>query len=65
MKLQIEYHRMEIISGVLRPMRSAIQPAAVAPTSRSHKVNVKTMVTAVIRNIELLGDRHHDQAGRW
>ena len=48
MKLQIEYHRMEIISGVLRPMRSAIQPAAVAPTSRSHKVNVKTMATAVM-----------------
>ena len=42
MKLQSEYHRMEIISGVLRPMRSAIQPAAVAPTSRSHNVTVKT-----------------------
>src|SRR6185295_1201216 len=48
MKLQIEYHRMEIISGVLRPMRSAIQPAAVAPSSRNHRVNVKTMVTAVM-----------------
>ena len=48
MKLQSEYHRMEIISGVLRPMRSAIQPAAVAPTRRSHKVRVKTMATAVI-----------------
>src|SRR4030095_13372483 len=48
MKLQIEYHRMEIMSGVLRPMRSAIHPAAVAPSSRSHRVNVKTMVTAVM-----------------
>src|ERR671939_694047 len=47
MKLQIEYHRMEIIRGVLRPIRSAIQPAAVAPTRRSHKVMVNTAVTAV------------------
>ena len=47
MKLQIEYHRMEIISGALRPMRSAIQPAAVAPTRRSHRVSVKTTATAV------------------
>ena len=38
MKLQIEYHRMEIISGALRPMRSPSQPAAVAPTRRSHSV---------------------------
>ena len=47
MKLQIEYHRMEIISGVLRPIRSPIQPAAVAPTRRSHSVRVKTIATAV------------------
>ena len=47
MKLQIEYHRMEIISGVLRPIRSAIQPAAVAPTRRIHSVSVKTIATAV------------------
>src|SRR5262249_1749495 len=33
MKLQSEYQRMEIISGALRPNRSAIQPAAVAPSS--------------------------------
>jgi hypothetical protein len=26
MKLQTEYHRIEIISGVLRPIRSASQP---------------------------------------
>ena len=37
MKLQIEYHRMEIISGVLRPIRSPIQPATVAPSSRIHR----------------------------
>ena len=47
MKLQIEYHRMEIISGVLRPIRSPIQPAAVAPTSRIHSVSVKMIATAV------------------
>src|ERR1700732_3268055 len=47
MKLQSEYQRMEIISGVFRPIRSAIQPAAVAPTRRSHNVMVNTTVTAV------------------
>src|SRR5579871_2049253 len=47
MKLQIEYHRMEIISGVLRPIRSANQPDAVAPARRSHNVMVKTKVTSV------------------
>src|SRR6516225_8235382 len=40
MKLQIEYHRMEIISGIFRPTRSASQPEAVAPTKRSHSVMV-------------------------
>src|SRR5689334_21496796 len=47
-KLQIEYHRMEIIKGILRPMRSANQPDAVAPTRRNHSVIVKTNVTSVI-----------------
>src|SRR6202162_2327961 len=47
MKLHSEYQRMEIISGALRPIRSAIQPAAVAPTRRSHRVMVNTAVTAV------------------
>ncbi len=47
MKLQAEYQAIEIISGVLRPIRSANQPAAVAPTRRIHRVNVNTMVTAV------------------
>src|SRR3984957_7757022 len=46
MKLQIENHRMEIIKGIFRPTRSASQPEAVAPTSRSHSVMVKTAVTA-------------------
>ena len=45
MKLQIEYHRIEIISGVLRPTRSASQPEAVAPMRRSHKVTVNTART--------------------
>ena len=47
MKLQIEYHRIEIISGVLRPTRSASQPEAVAPNSRIHKVIANTTVTSV------------------
>ena len=47
MKLQIDYHRMEIISGSFRPTRSAIQPDAVAPTSRSQRVMANTAVTAV------------------
>src|SRR6516164_3912100 len=47
MKLQSEYQKMEIISGVFRPIRSAIQPAAVAPTKRIHNVMVNTAVTAV------------------
>src|SRR6516164_1753758 len=47
MKLQIEYHRIEIISGVFRPTRSASQPDAVAPRSRSHRVTANTAVTAV------------------
>src|SRR6516165_11827406 len=46
-KLQAEYQAIEIISGFLRPIRSASQPEAVAPTSRIHKVSVKTAVTAV------------------
>jgi len=47
MKLQTEYQAIEIISGVLRPSRSASQPDAVAPTRRIHKVRVNTAVTAV------------------
>ena len=47
MKLQTENHAIEIISGFLRPIRSAIQPAAVAPTRRIHKVKVKTIATSV------------------
>src|SRR5262245_18001455 len=46
MKLQTEYQAIEIISGVLRPSRSASQPEAVAPSRRIHKVKVKTAVTA-------------------
>ena len=47
MKLQTEYQPIEIISGFLRPIRSASQPEAVAPTKRIHNVKVKTAVTAV------------------
>src|ERR1700738_2353552 len=48
MKLQIEYQKIEIISGSLRPTRSASQPEATAPTSRIHKVRVKTIATSVV-----------------
>jgi hypothetical protein len=46
MKLHTENHAIEIISGFLRPMRSASQPDAQAPTSRIHKVSVNTKVTS-------------------
>jgi hypothetical protein len=45
--LQIEYHRIEIISGVLRPIRSASHPEPTAPTSRSQRVTVNTAVTSI------------------
>ncbi len=47
MKLHTEYQAIEIISGFLRPIRSASHPEAVAPTRRIHRVRVKTAVTAV------------------
>src|ERR1700720_4524207 len=47
MKLASEYHRIEIINGVLRPIRSASQPEATAPSRRIHKVTVRTKATAV------------------
>src|SRR5262249_39970881 len=46
-KLQTEYHPIEIISGALRPIRSASQPLAVAPTRRIHRGIVSTAVTSV------------------
>src|SRR5690348_15569872 len=46
-RLQTEYHRIEIINGALRPMRSASQPEPTAPTRRSHSVMVKTAVTSI------------------
>src|ERR1700728_177973 len=46
MKLQIEYQRIEIISGIFRPTRSASQPEATAPTKRIHRVMANTAVTA-------------------
>src|SRR5579872_4365509 len=49
MKLQIEYHRIEIISGVLRPTRSASQPDATTPTrGTSNSLAIGTMIN---RNI--------------
>lgn len=46
MKLRIKYQSMEIISGALRPIRSAIQPATVAPARLNHRVTANTPVTA-------------------
>src|SRR5579863_4473438 len=46
-KLAAEYQMIEIISGILRPTRSASHPEATAPTSRSHKVTVSTNATSV------------------
>src|ERR1700742_5051356 len=46
MKLQTEYHRIEIISGARRPIRSAIQPAIVAPPRRMIRVTENTAVTS-------------------
>src|SRR5947208_11319525 len=47
MKLHSEYHRIEIMRGVLRPSRSASQPDPVAPSRRIQSVMVNTAVTAV------------------
>src|SRR5579872_2286040 len=47
MKLQTEYQRMEIINGVLRPMRSPSHPEAVAPNRRMTSVTVKMKVTSI------------------
>src|SRR5262244_2254981 len=47
-KLHTEYQKIEIISGSLRPTRSASQPDATAPTRRIHKVKVKTMATSAV-----------------
>src|SRR5947207_10773261 len=47
MKLQIEYQKIEIISGVLRPTRSASQPDATAPSSRIHSVRARIQATSL------------------
>src|SRR5438105_1571154 len=46
-KLQIEYQKIEIISGALRPTRSASQPDATAPTRRIHNVNARIHATSL------------------
>src|SRR5438552_12238359 len=47
MKLQSEYHRIEIISGMRRPTRSPSQPEQTAPRRRLHNVTVNTTATTV------------------
>src|SRR6266478_7624793 len=47
MKLQIEYQKIEIISGVLRPIRSASQPDPTAPSSRIHNVSARIQATSL------------------
>src|SRR5260221_150057 len=50
-KLQSEYQRMDIISGAFRPIRSAIHPAAVAPTRRIQRlITAATVPSAVNGN---------------
>ena len=46
-RLHTEYQAIDIMSGFLRPILSANQPEAVAPTRRIHSVSVNTAVTAV------------------
>src|SRR6516225_340813 len=46
-KLASEYHRIEIMSGILRPTRSASQPDPTAPTNLSHRVTDSTNATLV------------------
>ena len=53
-KLQIEYQAIEIMSGVLRPTRSASQPEAQAPTRRIQRVMVNTAVTSVSETLNSL-----------
>jgi hypothetical protein len=45
---QTEYQAIEIIKGIRRPSRSAIQPAEQAPSKRIHSVRV-TMTAAAVR----------------
>src|SRR6516225_2689773 len=46
-KLASEYHKIEIINGILRPTLSASQPEPTAPTNRSHNVTDSTKATSV------------------
>src|SRR6266436_1241061 len=47
MKLHAEYPRIEIISGSLRPTRSASQPEPTAPNRRATKVRDSTATTSL------------------
>src|SRR5260370_33100487 len=52
-KLAREYQSIEIISGFLRPMRSASQPDPTAPTSPGQSGPRETAVTATSRTPQL------------
>ena len=45
-RLATEYQAIEIISGFLRPIRSASEPDTIAPTNRIHSVIASTAVTS-------------------
>src|SRR5215813_2539654 len=47
MKLQAEYPRIEIISGSLRPTRSASHPEPTAPNRRATRVSESTATTSL------------------
>src|SRR6266478_5449045 len=63
MKLLSEYQAIEIINGVLRPIRSASQPAPTAPTRRIHKVIVRTTVKSKASSVHPSHAAH--QAYHW
>jgi hypothetical protein len=59
--LQTENQAIEIINGFLRPIWSASQSEAVAPTSRIHKGQGEDDGDLGQRHAEVLGDPHHQQ----
>ncbi len=61
MKLQIEYHRIEIISGVLRPMRSASQPERGGAEQAQPQRDGEDKGDLGQRDVKFVRDRHHDQ----
>ncbi len=51
--VKMENHRMDRIKGSLRPMRSAIVPAAAPPTRRNMSVTVPSAPASVLSMVKL------------